>query len=287
MWLYPGDFSRKFELIKELLLYFDGDVATLGAQWDLPDMRSEWTLSKCPWLAEALVKAGLLHFLDYHQVYGPDELYEGYAENVTAGLPPDEIVWGWYSARLEIIEAAMDGDSGALADYARGAITDKARLKRCSDGADIGLVHEVAGRYLDNGIQIVPVTDKNKMVNLYAACKSEWQGWRKALQVDRGDLYATSSNVVVQDLACVDLDLSKVPLSDILQFRQEFGKAFACYSSDVRNFALSLLHLPPEERTRSLAERRGELQDRRADLGRDARNRLELVLPGRFPSLLE
>jgi hypothetical protein len=265
MWLYPGEFSRSPELIKQLLLYFDGGVATIGASWDRTEV-----LRACPWLAEPLANEGLLHVIDHHQIYGSDELFAGYDEDETT-------IWGWYTTRLCLLEDAMEGAPEVFPRYVSRGKTQEARLKRGSVCADIDLASTVAGKYLGNGVQIAPVTAQEKIAALYAAHNAQRPPTKyRHPEVPLKTLNPVISNIVLRDLACVDLDLSRVPLPDILQFRREFGTAFARYSSDVRRFALELLQLPPGEQSKALKERHIELQDRRADLGRDARSRLRV-----------
>jgi len=79
---------------------------------------------------------------------------------------------------------------------------------------------------------------------------------------------AGRAKVVVGDLAQVGVDLSAVPLDEVLGFRVEYGNEYRRYSSDVRRFALELSLMDEADRHSALTERREELEDRAEQLRR-------------------
>ena len=274
-WLYPGTVVTQPELVKQLLLYFPAGVATMAGVDDRQSL-----LDECPWLAEPLADEGLLHFLDYHAVYGADDLYElpeGLGDDTPDSLVPRD------SALFAILESARQGYSDVLADFTRrGGPADEWR--RASAGADITATMEVAGRYLEHGIQLAPLTDQPDLARLFMRYGAEVLVPQAGPTVDRGHLRSTVSTVVLDDLASVAVDLTSVPLPDILDFRREYGRHYAEYSSEVRRFALELLSYPEDERARSLHDRRESLRDLHDDLGRHARRSFKVGF-GRLLSL--
>jgi hypothetical protein len=216
LWLYPGDYAGAPELVKQLLLYFDGGVATLAGATEKDDIAL-----RCPWLGVPLAEAGLLHLVDGRSVSRARP-----NEPITASVP------------------------GQRADV----------LTACA----------VAGRHLGNGVQVRPVSRNQSAARLFASSQSERRGRPAGLAARRET--SDKSRVVLSDLASVDLDLSRVPLNDIIAFREEHGRYFARYSADVRRFSLELLTLTPPELLSTLRERRAELIDRQDDLGRQGRH---------------
>jgi hypothetical protein len=82
-------------------------------------------------------------------------------------------------------------------------------------------------------------------------------------------LYAPGrAKIVVSDLAQVGIDLSAVPLDEVLGFRAEYGSEYRRYSSDVRRFALELSLMGTADQDSALTERRQELEDRAEQLRR-------------------
>jgi hypothetical protein len=71
----------------------------------------------------------------------------------------------------------------------------------------------------------------------------------------------TKGEVVSLDLEVVSVDLSEIPIDEILQFRDENRSAHRKYMQDLRKFAADLSSLEPVERQRALRDRHAELQE--------------------------
>lgn len=86
----------------------------------------------------------------------------------------------------------------------------------------------------------------------------------------------TISNVVAFDLEQVTLDLSPIPLDEVLDFRHQHGAEYRTYARNLRQFVRELAPLDQEARDQAFADRREDLADT-ADqlrrLGRKAWNR--------------
>ena len=72
--------------------------------------------------------------------------------------------------------------------------------------------------------------------------------------------------VVDFDLQVVGIDLTDIPLDDVLNFKAESGGVHRRYMQNLRRFALELSAMEPTDRPRELAARRAELEDAAADL---------------------
>ncbi len=90
----------------------------------------------------------------------------------------------------------------------------------------------------------------------------------------------SAGHVVSLDLTTVGLDLSSVPLDEILAFRQEHGEGYRAYARNLRDFIVQLGSLPPSERERALHDRREELLDKSYRLQRLAMRNWRKPLAG-------
>jgi hypothetical protein len=81
----------------------------------------------------------------------------------------------------------------------------------------------------------------------------------------------TEGDIVNFDLEQVTLDLSTVPLSDVLAFREQHGAEYRAYMHSLRQFMYSLRGLSGVEFRRAFQDRRDELADSADKLRRVAR----------------
>ena len=70
------------------------------------------------------------------------------------------------------------------------------------------------------------------------------------------------AKIVLGDLAQVNLDLTDIPLDEVLDFRRQYGAEYRTYANAVRRFTLELSLMSGSERTSAVAARRIELDDR-------------------------
>jgi hypothetical protein len=82
----------------------------------------------------------------------------------------------------------------------------------------------------------------------------------------------SARDVVGLDTEIVGLELSAVPLSEVLSFREEHGSEYRAYARNVRNFAREFSLLDVDQRESALTDRREELADMATDLRRQSRN---------------
>lgn len=75
-----------------------------------------------------------------------------------------------------------------------------------------------------------------------------------------------AGQVVHRDLIDVGIDLSQVPLDEILEFRRESGKEFRKYARDLRRFVINLETAGPADRERLIGDRSEELSDAASDV---------------------
>lgn len=81
----------------------------------------------------------------------------------------------------------------------------------------------------------------------------------------------SEGHVLTFDLEQISLDLSAVPIPDLLDFRHRHGAGFRAYSAQLRRFVFELSTLEGEDQRIALAHRRDELADEADRLKRLAR----------------
>jgi hypothetical protein len=83
----------------------------------------------------------------------------------------------------------------------------------------------------------------------------------------------SAGHLVTLDLETVGVDLSAVPLEDILDFREHHGQAYRSYARNVRQQVSELGLLEPEDREIALRDRRDELREMAEELRSTAQHR--------------
>ena len=85
----------------------------------------------------------------------------------------------------------------------------------------------------------------------------------------------SAGRMIALDLEPVSLDLSSIPIDDILSFRAEHGDGHRAYMRDLGRFMTELASIDdPHTRERLLIERREEIADNARNLQRSARQSL-------------
>jgi hypothetical protein len=70
------------------------------------------------------------------------------------------------------------------------------------------------------------------------------------------------SDVIIGDMENVGIDLTAVPLDEVIDFRKSHGSEYRAYAKEVRDFVLSLSLITENERLTSVAARRAEFDER-------------------------
>lgn len=263
---YPGHLWRHTDWIKTLLLFFDG-IALL-----VPEYKQGEPERLDPILAGPLRDQGLLHYFVADQVvdqHATNELATALTDVITSGaldsLAKDD------SAFHEISMSRMGyyGDRG-LATMLYEELHARGLAKPSQDGVSIPL-HPMV-RYLilvllaqilrprgaSMGLDLSPSTDQFKVVRALA----EFLNLPDAPSAGR---------VVHFDLQVVSVDLSAVPLDEVLAFRSEHRTEHRRYARSVRDFARQLSLMSEAERGVAWRDRQAEIEDLASDLRKTAR----------------
>jgi hypothetical protein len=251
--------------IKSLLLFFEG-VALL-----VPDYMHERPLMTDPTLAQPLAEQRLLHRLS------PEALVDqGVAEALT-----------------NLLDTVMN--AGAFDDLNPDTAFAELSRSRLGGTADAGLTEIVLEQLRERGlarptedgvsIPLHPVVRAFVLVVLPQLLRAPAEAAGYALQpvstqprtlralLDTLDLSVlpTAGQVVALDLEQVTLDLTPVPLDEVLDFRRQHGAEHRAYARELRQFVRDLASQDPEAREHSFADRREALADTADQLRRLAR----------------
>jgi hypothetical protein len=263
---YPGHLWYRGDWIKNLLLFFDG-VGLLVPQYK----KAEPEIID-PVIVGPLRERGLLHILE------PETLVDKEATEHLAVVLTEFITSGAFdslskdgTAFHEISRSRMGyyGDPG-LADMLFQELKQRGLARDTEDGVSIPM--HPAIRYLilvllaqilrpkgpALGLDLSPITDRFQVVRALTEC----------LELPTAP---SAGHVVAFDLQNVAVDLSPVPIDEVLGFRESHKEAHRTYICSVRKFVRELSLMPEQERIATFAERQAELDDLASDLKRRAR----------------
>ena len=121
------------------------------------------------------------------------------------------------------------------------------------------LLAQILRPYRDTiGCELLPVTDHPNLVD--ALCE--------ILSIPS---QPSAGHVVTFDLNTVGVDLGRVPIDEILDFRHEHFDAHRAYARSVRLFSHELSSMPAAEQQIAFEQRQAELDELAADLRRTSR----------------
>lgn len=261
------------DAMKSLLLFFDR-IAILLPRY----MRGQEELAD-PVVASPLERLGLLEILE------PETFVDQEVADELAALIEGLIKSGAFDGLdktvyfHELSRSRMGWDADV--DLAKGLIKDlkrKGLAEKSQDGESVPL-HPVVrtailvllsqlarGRGRRLGIELHPVTGDRTAAS----------GVLSTLSLPSTP---SAGHVVALDLESVGVDLSLVPLDEVLAFRKSHGEEYRAYARDLRKLIGVLAALHQGERDRILADRREELADRANGLRKSALRAWQRIQP--------
>jgi hypothetical protein len=264
---YYGDWMWRVELtdwVKSLLLFFDGLALAL------PSETAMRLIDADPILAQPLFERNLLHNYEPTQWFKfptgqSDEVEREFFERVYPLLNDPQ---GLSEASLYYLDGFFMGVDTSDPDIYMlrlEAMWEHVKSLGGQFGEDdylvvslaVGIISKLLHEHI-NDAAIQPVINDENAASFVDALIGPQAGNR--------------AKIIVSDLAHIGLDLSIVPLDEVLEFRREHGSEYRDYSREIRQFALDLSLMPEAERSTATAERRSELDDRAADLRRTGRS---------------
>ena len=288
---YPEPYWAESEIdwLKTVLLFFDG-VAVLLPR--LSPQHGPWRRRIDPVLGEPLLDAHLLHILEPEDIIDQevaDQFGSFLTELITAGAfdnlrREDRFEWLSGSRMAASVDTRLAemlieelGKQGLVQEVTASAVErqdDEQRTDRFSvlmHGAVRQIVLTFWAQALRQpaerrGLGLQPITSELGFVN----------NFQNLLASPR---MPTEGDIVNFDLEQVTLDLSTVPLTDVLEFREQYGADYRAYMRSLRQFMYNLRGLSGVEFRQAFQDRRDELADNADRLRRVARRHWRRSLP--------
>ena len=264
---YPAPYwgMDQVDRVKLLLLFFD-EIAILR-----PRYMAGREIAADPVLAGPLAELGLLRvlepesFLDQQMT---EDLSSALVHLLTVGTFDHLETGGHYQ---ELSQSRMGWDADV--DLASMLIEEMAARGLCrpsEDGVSVPMHPEVRTTVLVLLAQFARGAGQRQGLDLHPTTAS---------QESASSLYGTLSraampsagHVVALDLEAVSVDVSRVPLDELLDFRVTRGQAFRAYARELRRLLTELGPLSESDRTRLLVDRSEELAERAFGLRRESR----------------
>ena len=258
---YPGQYVFNVDWVKNLILFFDGIAMLIPIH-----MADHRNFDDLP-LIRALKDHDMFRVIRPETAVGPDETRE--LANAFAGIVSsgrlDHLTRG--DARqssfgsLSMSRLGFYGDAD-LADSIVRELKSRGLAGDSEDGVTIPihvtvrtlllvlLAQILRGQGPDAGVTLSPATDRVDLLDALNELTGEPDG---ASQLSGG--------VVSFDMAMVGVDLSRVPIDEVLDFRRQHYSLHRDYRLLVRQFARELAAMPPDERVAAFETRQEELDD--------------------------
>ena len=261
---YPGQYWRDPDWVKNLICFFDGIAMLIPAH-----MQDYNTFDDYP-IVSALKDHGLFH------VIRPEEAIDGEATKVLVEALGEIIDSGRLDhltkrnskdakrsafGSLSMSRLGFYGDRN-LADSILQELKSRGLAEDSKDGVTIPihatvrslilvlLVQILKSKGEDLGLTLSPATDRELLVNALSEIISE----PVSSSLTYGD-------VVSFDMDRVGVDLGKIPVDEILDFRQQNYSQHRDYILSAREFARELSKMQQDEREAKFEQRQEELKD--------------------------
>ena len=253
---YPGWIWHSDNALKNLLLFFDG-VALL-----VPEYMKERPEQFVPEIATPLLDANLLHLLKPEKMVDKattEKLAEALTNIITSGVLDSLATEQTRYHELSYSRLGGYGDAG-LAQMIIEKLKARGLARDSEDGVSVPLHPKVRLLVLVLLSQILPLQGANFGLALEPA--TDRLEWVEALREFFSLLSLPSTgNVVATDIETVGVDLSLVPLDEVLSFRIEHREDYRAYRRAVKKFVRYLSLLPEDDRAAELDDRINEIKD--------------------------
>ena len=259
---YPGQYWHDTDWAKNLICFFDGIAMLIPAY-----MKDHSTFDDYP-IISALKDHGLFH------VIRPEEAIDGEATKALAEALGEIIASGRLDhltkrnnedvgnsafGSLSMSRLGFDGDE-VLANSIFQELKSRGLADDSEDGASIPMHRTVRALILvllaqilrpkgeDMGMTLSPATNQAQLVNALGEIISKPE-----------PSSSTVGDVVSFDMDKVGVDLGKIPVDEILDFRKQNYSQHRNYILSVRQFARELSLMPQDEREAKFEQRQEEL----------------------------
>jgi hypothetical protein len=266
--------ERQGDVFKTLLLFFEGIAITV------PDYMRDRPLLTDPTLAQPLDDQGLLVRLSPEKLISQPAA-ESLAELLVEMLAAD--AFGSIETEGSAYTELSSSRLGSVADPALFAfileeLVARNLARRSEDGVSIPMHPTVRAFVLLTLPQLLrePAEQDGYALHPISSHSRPVRGLLELLDLNP---LPTAGRVVACDLEQVTLDVSSIPLDEVLDFRERHGEAHRRYMRNLRAFVRDLAVLDEASRGEALLDRREELADAADDLRRAARKAWRKPLP--------
>lgn len=267
---YPGQYWRDPDWIKNLVCFFDG-IAMLVPEY-MPDVGS---FDDYP-LAASLKERDLLRIVRPEQVVDSNatqKLHTALSGILDSGALEKLIAGGETNfGSLSMSRLGFFGDPKMANDIlamlkARGLATSS------EDGVSVPMHGVVRALILVLLAQILRTVGDDMEITLSPATdqKTLVDALMEVIMSKQETAGPTNADIVAFDMATVGVDLSTVPLDELLDYRKQHYHQHLDYILAVRKFARELSDIPPDERSAAFEHRQRQLDDLAQQLRSDSR----------------
>lgn len=262
---YPNFIWRgNKDWIKNLILFFDG-IGLL-----VPNYMRDRPEAIDPIMIEALKDHDLLH------VFEPETLVDKHATEKLAMAMTEIIASGALDSlavddntafhELSYSRLGFYGDR-ELAEMINDELKSRGLARDSEDGVSIPMHPMVRNLILvllaqilrpfgkKIGFNLAPVTDEPRLIKALS----------EILSIPNTP---SAGQVVSLDIETVGIDLSSIPIDEVLGFRKDHYALHRSYAREVRRFVRYLSVMPIEDREKELIDRREELRERTDNIRR-------------------
>lgn len=253
---YPNFIWYYGDWIKNLVLFFDG-VGLL-----VPDYMKERPEEIEPALVVGLKEHGLLHILEPEKVVNKaatEKLAAAMTNVIASGVLDELHKENTQFHELSYSRLGSYGDQG-LAEMIFEELKAKGLARDTEDGVSIPMHPMVRSLVLVLLAQILRLQGEKLGLELSPA--TDHPGLVDAL-IELLSLPNSPSagNVVSFDLNTVGVDVSAIPIDELLNYRKENQGEYRTYRRSVRKFVRDLSLMSPEERAPAFVDRQAEIDD--------------------------
>lgn len=255
---YPAPYwaYREVDLVKPLLLFFD-EIAILRPRY----MHGIERLAD-PVLAGPLQDLGLLRVLEPESFVDQtmtEDLATALVHLITEGAF-DSLDRSKHFQELSQSRMGWNADVDLAAMLVEELVArDLARPSQ--DGLSLPLHPEVRTTVLVLLAQLARAAGRRQGLDLHPTSPGTGQASSLIETLTRAEL-PSAGHVVALDLEAVTLDVARVPLDELIEFRDEHAAEYRAYAKELRSVVRQLGPLDPAERESMLEDRRVELADR-------------------------
>lgn len=253
---YPNPIWADSNAIKNLILFFD-EIALL-----VPEYMRDKPFRIDPATTAGLNEHGLLRILE------PETFIDQSATEALATAMTDVITSGALDTlatthtkfhELSYSRLGFMADSG-LAEMIYEELKVRGLARASEDGVSIPMHPVVRSLILVLLAQLLIPTGKTKGLDLHPVTDRPdvHQSLMELLGLPN---FASAGRVVALDLANVGVDLSSVPIGEILGFRGTYREKYRTYSRDLRRFVREIGNLSGDDQQHALDERAEEISD--------------------------